>query len=85
MINTRSKTKVKIHCPKGHDVFPNGISIANLYKTFAVRIDESQGVGSTFKMAKGQMKLLPQCKECDKQKINSSRCLEVPEREGSQL
>ena len=75
MINTRSKEKVKIQCPKGHEMFPNGISITNLYKTFAVRVDESQGIGwltfRTYKMAKGQMKLLPQCTECNKQETTT--------------
>ncbi len=100
--NVQSKIKVLVQCPNGHELFKTGITLANLYKTYAVRVDESQRIREgidwevvftkmcmltgreidrasfekgknkdidlcpMYKVAPGQMKLLPACTECAK-------------------
>lgn len=48
MENVQSKKKVKLLCPQGHELFPNGISFVSLYKTYAVRLDSSQCVAKGY-------------------------------------
>jgi len=36
--------KIKLQCSEGHELFEKGITLATLYKSYGVRLDDSQKV-----------------------------------------
>lgn len=43
-LKQKPKQKVKLQCPSGHEMYPNGITVKALYENFGVRLLESQKV-----------------------------------------
>jgi len=51
-LQQKPKTKVRLQCPAGHAIFPNGMIVGNLYKNHGVRLLLSQRVEQGYDFAK---------------------------------
>lgn len=51
-LHQKPKTKVRLQCPSGHVIFPNGVIVGTLYKNHGIRLLLSQRVEKGYDFAK---------------------------------